>query len=225
WGFLEESLKMDKNFYSAIKYKYLNLDSLDNCQEIISNLSKLPNSFIDYEVYSWLGIAYYNCYETEQAILLLNKSTDLEENDEAFFTLGFIYHNELNDLEKAEKLYLNCLRINSENIDCINSLAWLYFDTKKYDLAENEFDKLLKINNDQESFEQAIKFNIRINKYDVASEILKKAKALHGSNFKNDGYEIILLIIFNKDWKTEYEKYKKKFSDYEINWFKSIVEE
>lgn len=101
WGYLEEAIAIDEIFYEAILTRAYRLNLITNCSDIIQQIISLPQTYIDSDILNFLGNAYLNCGDTENALKIFNGSIKKTETEEAYYFLGYINHYNLNDFEKG----------------------------------------------------------------------------------------------------------------------------
>ena len=209
--YLNDALEIDDNFCLAIIEDCLSMDAILNANEIIKKSKLIPESYKDANFLNFLGVVYFNKNEINLSIKTIKESIIIEENSDNLYSLGNIYFLQESNLVK------------NLNIDAINSYAWLLFDKGEYNLAEEQFKKLLSINNDQTVFDQVIDFYIRLGKFQTARKYLNESFKYNLSNYSNDGYEIILNKLSGYENSDLMNKYEKKYYQEEIEWLHATM--
>lgn len=225
WGYLEEAIKIDPNFYWALVEKSFEFDEYANCHEIIDMLSKLPDSYKDSDALNLVGVAESNCGNYEKAKIYFEKSILIKETSDNTFSLGQLYHEYYRNYEKAENLYKKSLDINPANLDCRNAYAWLLFDTQRNKEGEEVIKSLLNYSEEQEVFNQIITFYLMNKEVQKAKELLMKSIEKNGINYMSDGYEILIKIINKEDYKNFYTDYRNKYGSEKDEWLRNLIAE
>lgn len=223
FGYLDEAIDIDPNFYEAIIQKCYYMDSEHNCEEIITNLEKLPITYEINTTLNLLGVAYTNCGNIDKGIKIIKKSIENEPTSENNYLLGYIYSNFLKRLDLAEGFFLKSLSFEKANIDTINSYAWLLYEKNDMQLAEKKFKELLSINKDQTAYDQIIQFYLLTKKISKAEKFISESINQNGFNFTNEGFEIILLLIMKKNHKAKLDAYKIKYGEFEVDWLHGMI--
>jgi tetratricopeptide (TPR) repeat protein len=226
WGYLEEAISIDENFYEAILLRAYRLDLITNCADIVYQILQLPQTFVNSDVLNFLGNAYLNCNEVENALKIFNGSLEIEVTEEAYYFIGYINHYYLDDYEKAIFYYDKSISINNLFIDVLVEKAWLLYDMSKYEDSETLFKKIISGHEEINVYNQITLFYIRTEKIDEALEYVEKSKIKFGVNHMNQGFELICLEKIKDDkYVNEYHLYKKKYSVEELSWFKALLSE
>lgn len=227
FGYLEEAIKYENDFYEARYEKVLNLNSVDNCDVIIQEIITFPETYIDENILNTLAFAFFNCYNIENAEKIINESLKIKETKEAFFLLGMIYFDKYDDKTNALNYYNKSLELDSNQPEVLTEKGWLLFEIGKINEAEEVFLKSITIKSCDETFNQAIHFYFTIKKFEKAYEFLKISKNRFGNNYSNDGYEILYFTLLknNEIAQRLASDFKIKYSSFEIEWLKSIISE
>jgi tetratricopeptide (TPR) repeat protein len=227
WGHLEDALSIDEGFCEAILIRAYRLDLIENCSDVIQQIIQLPQSFLNSDILNYLGNAFLNCGNIENAIKIFNGSIEISETEEAYYFLGYINHYHLTDYETALNYYDKSININNQFIDVLIEKAWLLFDMNKFDETELLFkDLMLTHQNDQEVFNQLILFFLKRKRNSEALNYINESKRKFGSNHMNDGFELICLEkLKNKEYIYKFQKYKNKYSSEEMIWFKMLLKD
>lgn len=222
FGYLEEAIKIDENFNEAIYARVLYYDSINNCSDVISEILKIPQTYINAYILNTLAFAYYNCFEVDNATKIAKASLEYEETDRAFYLLGTIASDN-EDYTLALYNFNQSLEKNENQKDVLNSKAWALFDTNKFDEAEYIFLQVLQFDFDQESFNQIIQFYLETENFESVDLFIKESKLKNGKNYMNDTYKIIYLHLIN-DGKFEFylNEFMKTYSELEHSWFNDV---
>ncbi|MBF4485039.1 hypothetical protein [Flavobacterium sp. CSZ] len=226
WGYLEDAILIDENFYEAILLRAYRLDLITNCSDIIYQILQLPQTFVNSDVLNFLGNTYLNCGEIENALKIFNGSLEMAITEEAYYFIGYINHYHLNDYEKAMLYYDKSISINSKFIDALMEKAWLLYDMEKYEASEALFKEIISNNEEINAYNQITLFYIRTEKISEALNYVEKSKSKFGINHMNKGFELICLEKIKDDkYVNEYHLYKNKYSAEELSWFKTLLSE
>lgn len=225
FGYLEESIKIDINFFEAIHQRVLNYDIIYNCEEIISDISRFPETYLNEEILNILAFAYYNSYQIDDSAKTLLKSLKIKKTAKAFHLLGIISNDEY-DYEKAQNFYNQSLEINPNQKDVIVSKAWMLYDESKFIEAELEFVSLLRFDKLQETYNQIIQFYFKILNLEKSNFYILKSREINGVNYMNEIYEIVHQgFIDNEEFNILFRKFKNKYDNYELDKFFEIYKE
>lgn len=223
--YLEKSLQIDPFFYYALLSKaYFVLDEVENCAEIINILDKVDLEQESVEVINHLGMAYYNCGNIEKSYGVFLQSVEVGKSGFAYNMLGNIAVS-WNDLELAEKYYLENLKLNEHRDLALRALGWLYFRSGRYSVAETLFRELIVLEPTKESYEDVIMFYLKTNNFSKAREVIKERVVKHG----NDSYSnAFLLIVDFFESKSDLEDLKQfcegKNANF-VSWFNNVLKE
>lgn len=223
WKHLEGALKIDSNFWWARVEQSFGFDEYSNCIEIIENLKDLPDSYNDSEAYNLLSTAYVNCKDFNNAYLTIKKSIEIEETSNNCFSLAQYYHEHEQNFNLGEFYYNKSLSLDSSNIDALGGHSWLMYDKKEYKLAEKGFKKAIEINSNQEIYNQAINFYLKIGNTKSGLKTINQSAIANGKNFLNEGYLIIIKILTKKEYIDSYKSYCLKYNDKAILWLKESI--
>jgi tetratricopeptide (TPR) repeat protein len=226
WGFLEDAVSIDENFYEAILLRTQKLDLITNCSDIVNQLLQLPQSYNNSDVLNFLGNAFLNFNEIDNALKIFNGSLEIGVTEEAQYFIGYINHYYLNDKENAMMYYNKSIVTNNQFIDALLEKAWLFFDMKLYESSENLFKEILDSHDEVNTYNQLTLFYLKIGKYIEALNYIEKSKNKFGKNHMNQGFELVYLQkVKNESYVEKYHFYKKKYSDNQLLWFKSLLSE
>ncbi|WP_299161486.1 hypothetical protein [uncultured Tenacibaculum sp.] len=220
WGYIEDAIKIDPNFYAALVEKSFGLDPSINHTEIIDLLNKIPSTYKDADCFNLLGVAYLNSESYEKAKLNIEQSINIKKTSDNLFSYANFYHQYEHNLNKAEKLYLESLSLDNSNQDARNSYGWLLFDLNRIEEAEKIFISMLDFSKDQEIFSQIIFFFLMSKNLEKAKLYVNISSKKNDSNYMNDGYFIMIKILEKKEYKKDYTSFKKEYEDYEDKWFR-----
>ena len=226
WGYLEEAILIDENFYEAILLRAYRLDLIANCSDIVYQLLQLPQTFINSDVLNFLGNAYLNCNEIDNALKIFKGSLEISITEEAHYFIGYIYHYNLNDYQKALLHYNKSISVNTQFIDVLIEKAWLLYDINDYQSSEILFIEI--VNNHQiiNVYNQITLLYLRTEKNIEALNYVEKSKSKFGINYMNEGFELICLEKIKDDnYVIKYEQYKNNYSVDELLWFKTLLNE
>ena len=226
WGYLEEAILIDENFYEAILLRAYRLDLIANCSDIVCQLLQLPQTFINSDVLNFLGNAYLNCNEIDDALKIFKGSLEISITEEAYYFIGYIYHYNLNDYQKALLYYDKSISVNNQFIDVLIEKAWLLYDTNDYQSAEILFKEILNNHQEINVYNQITLLYLRTEKNIEALNYVEKSKSKFGINYMNEGFELICLErIKDNKYVNKYEQYKNNYSVDELLWFKTLLNE
>lgn len=224
WGYLEDAISIDENFYEAILLRSQRLDLITNCSEIIQQLLQLPQSYVNSDVLNFLGNAFLNCNEIDNALKIFNGSLESEITEEAYYFIGYINHYHLNDYKNAMVYYNKSISVNNKFIDVLMEKAWLLFDMKNFESSETLFKDIIDSHDEINSYNQITLFYLKTTKYKEASNYIDKSKGRFGENHMNQGLELVYLEKIKNDlYVDKYHLYKKKYSENQLLWFKNLL--
>src|SRR5690606_34529171 len=216
-------LEIDKYFSEALIAKAVYLDPVDNSEEIIKDLNRIPESYNDYQVSYLLGIAYLNFGDISKSLELLKKSISINESSNAYLSLGVLYSDYLDNTKEANYYFNKSIEIDPVNIFAINNYAWFLYSLGHFTESETYFLNLLELNQDQEIYNQIIQFYINIKNYISAELKILESVDVNGVNFMNDGFKIVLNSLTGSEYKNLSSEYKKKYGEFELDWLKSMI--
>ncbi|KFF03216.1 tetratricopeptide repeat protein [Flavobacterium reichenbachii] len=227
WGYLEDAILIDENFYEAILLRAQRLDLITNCSDIVHQILQLPQTYVNSDVLNFLGNAYLNCNEIENALKIFNGSLEIRETEEAYYFIGYINHYNFSDYEKAMFYYDKSISINPQFIDVLIEKAWLLYDMNEYETSETLFKEIIDSHHEEINvYNQITLFYIRTEKISEALNYVEKSKSKFGINYMNQGFELICLEKIKDDkYVNEYHVFKKKYSADELSWFKTLLSE
>lgn len=118
----------------------------DNQPAALDTLLKAGTTWPDNTVILYrLGALYERMEKRDQALATMEKIIHLEpEHADALNFLGYTLADEGRDLERAEVLIQNALRIKPDNGYYIDSLAWVYFRQGKVSQAWQEIRRAIR---------------------------------------------------------------------------------
>jgi len=225
WGFLEKAIEIEPYFFEARLQKILYDDSLDNCSEIIQELLKFPQTYVDTRVLNKLAFSYYNCYEIENAIKIAKGSLEIDKTAETYYILGSIEHNENNNFKEALNYYNLCLEIDSSYLDCLNSKAWLLYDFGDISDSEKIFLQILEIDQSISSYGQLMQFYLNANNLEKVVSVNDLLISKHGNNHISDTFSILYSLKKNEKEKLnlKLQNFKQSYTDEQVEWLKSMI--
>ncbi len=122
---------------------------LDLAVEILENARKLNPDLSD--VHFHLATIYYDLGRKEDSIEAFKKCLAVDPNNHlAMNNLAYTYAEENRNLEEALELSLKSLENNQENSAFLDTLGWIYYRQKRYQLAEEFLKKALALSPDAE---------------------------------------------------------------------------
>ncbi|QZK90030.1 hypothetical protein K5V07_05810 [Flavobacterium sp. CHNK8] len=226
WGYLEEAIAIDEIFYEAILARAYRLNLITNCSDIIQHIISLPQTYIDSEILNFLGNAYLNCGDTENALKIFNGSIKKTETEEAYYFLGYINHYNLNDFEKGLFYYDKSMSLNNKFIDSQLEKAWLLYDMERYESSETLFEEIIAEFEEVNAYNQIVLFYIKTNRYLEALKFIEESKIKFGPNYMNEGFELVCLQKKGDNaYLSKYSMYKNNYTTDELLWFKDMLSE
>lgn len=188
---LERSIEIDGSFFRAIIEKSYLLSPAENCEQVISLLSKVDTTFGDADWLSFLGDAYFYCRDMEKARRSYSLSERVKENGYAFLGLGNINCYFLNDLKTAEAYYRKSLEYEDTYCDGRISLGWLAFEMENLIAAENEFVAALDSCYTQGVFVETVMFFLKTNNHQKAKKFIERWKGDFGRSYLVEGLSLV----------------------------------
>ncbi|MCA6423779.1 MAG: hypothetical protein IM568_13340 [Flavobacterium sp.] len=226
WGYLEEAIAIDEIFYEAILARAYRLNLISNCYDIIQHIISLPQTYIDSDILNYLGNAYLNCGDTENALKIFNGSINKIETEEAYYFLGYINHYNLNDSEKGLFYYDKSISLNNKFIDSQLEKAWLLYDMERYESSETLFKEIIAEFEEDNSYNQIVLFYIKTKRYVEALKYIEESKIKFGPNHMNEGFELVCLQKKGDNaYLSKYSLYKNNYTTDELLWFKEMLSE
>ena len=226
WGYLEEAIEIDNIFYEAILARAYRLNLITNCYDIIQHIISLPQTYIDSDILNFLGNSYLNCDDTENALKIFKGSINKTETEEAYYFLGYIYHYNFNDLEKALFYYDKSIYLNNNFLDPQLEKAWLLFDMEQFDSSEILFKEIITKFEEVNPYNQIVLFYIKTKRYTEALNYIEESKIKFGSNYMNEGFELVCLQKnHDHSYVSKYSIYKCNYTEEELLWFKDMLAE
>lgn len=221
--FLENAIDIDPYFHEAIIERSLYYDPIDNCKEIIRDLEKIPETYVDFRAYYWLGTAYLNCLNFPKTSEYLQKSIAIQESSEAFLALANFYIQTENTDAKVIESFKRSIELDPNNSHAVSSFGWFLFDKGDTREAEEMLLNLLKQSSDQEIHNQIIQFYINLKNYTKAKKHIELSEQDNGENFMNQGYKILLASFEGNPYQQMAKEFKLKYNDFELNWLKDLL--
>jgi tetratricopeptide (TPR) repeat protein len=220
WGYLEEAIKIDRDYNEAIFRRLTYYDTIENCNQIISEILQFPQTYIDAEILNTLAFAYYNCFEIENSKKILRGSLDIEETGRALYLSGLIAQEE-GDTERAIKYYDKSYAIEPGS-DVLSAKAWILFQMDKFDAAEDLLLRSLKLEQNEDNLHQIIEFYLKTKNLERVNFYIGQS-SIEVYDFMDDGYKIIRDYVFNlSDIKLLVKEYSLKYTEKEVAWLKEI---
>ena len=168
----------------------------------------------------------FNNFEYENAIQALHISLEKKITVDAINLNAVYEHDYLNNYENALALYSKSLEIDSKQIEILNSKGWVLFDLNKYDESEKCFKELIEINNNVDAFSSIIQFYLKTNQLTKAEQELENMISINKKNYISEALEIVYLTKINdKSNIDKIRSFKSKYSDFENEWLRGILEE
>jgi tetratricopeptide (TPR) repeat protein len=96
-----------------------------------------------------LSLAYLKKDESDKAIEVLKKITEMEEDAKTWFEIGKIYESN-DDLDNAKIAFDKALEIDENYLECAKEAANMMYDNEEYDQAIPYLEKATKINPDDD---------------------------------------------------------------------------
>lgn len=221
WSYIEEALEIDKNYNEAIFRRLTYYDTITNCDQIILDILKLPQTYINSEILNTLAFAYYNCFEIENAKKVLQGSLDIEETGRAFYLSGLIAQEE-NNHELALQYFDKSYSVEPAN-DVLNSKAWLLFEMNDFESSEKLLLISLKSEANKDIICQIIEFYLKTKNSEKVDFYINQS-SIDVDDFINDGYKIIRDYVFeNTDINFLIKEYSIKYTENEVIWLKEIL--
>lgn len=122
-----------------------------------------------------LGLSYELKEEFDYAIEEYSKALKAAKKDyRPLFYLGNVYYKK-KEHGLAESYYRKALRKTSDKGDIHNNLAWVYIDTAKFEEAEKEVNRALKIKRDPYYMDTLANIYAKMGMYEKAIEVLQEA--------------------------------------------------
>ena len=156
-----------------------------------------------------------NLYKSEKYEELILKSKILIKK----FPEQIIFHNAaslslsaLGKNEEAKKILKKALGVSPNDINVLNNLGLIYFNTNENEIARTYFEKALSIN---EKFVDVLinlgNLNLKENKIQLAKANYEKALEINSSNEKNESIFVGLAQFFHQtgDFQNALIYYKK----------------
>ena len=189
---LEGKIKFDEN-------------DLEKSQEIFNRISSNTQNP---EILNFMGLFALENMKFIDAIKYFSMASNLDSNNaKYFYNLGNAYF--YNGWSKeAQNAYAKALYLNPQNPDYRYSLAYLYYDTQKYDKAKKEIDAILDI---YPEHNQSIVLNALIHAQD--KDLLGAKKILEDNVIMQNNEDIFARISLAKIYKelNMYDKAEKLF--------------
>ncbi|MCB9256890.1 MAG: tetratricopeptide repeat protein [Chitinophagales bacterium] len=140
---------LDKNYsYTIFKklgiaeyYFGMYFNAMENLQKA---LAVLPS---DYEIYSYLGMSYFNVHNIDKAIRTLRQGIDPKDplSAECAVNLGLVY-DEILEYDSSLWVLEDALEIDSNRLDAYYFLGNIHYNRKQYEKSNFYYTKLLSLN-------------------------------------------------------------------------------
>ncbi len=168
-------------------------------KEIFNRFSKTVGNA---EILNYLGLFAIDDMNFTDAIKYFSKACNInDKNSKYFFNLGNAYF--FNGwYDEAAASYLSAVKISQDNLDYRYSLAYLYYDTQKYEKAQKEIDFILACD---ETYSKAVVLNALL-KYEKKDFL--GAKNDLEMNIKNNAKDDFTYLSLAKVY-TELDMYEK----------------
>ena len=178
-------------------------DSLIN--KSMSILPKITTPNIKSRIYQMIGDTYSNQNQDSLAMVMYDSCLVYDPNNSgALNNVAYNITKQPNpDLKKAEKMAAKALELDPESIYVLDTYAWILFLRGDYFLSESYFDKLLRVEkeqNTQPSIETLYHIGclyLKTNRIEQAKEMWHKALDLYNAN-PNDFDEIDIIETIKK---------------------------
>jgi len=142
----EKAIKLDKSNYEYhynLGLAYIKIEEYDRAIESFKNgILLYPR---DSDIYLNLGIAFFNKGEFQKAINAYNKAISLNHDPESFSNAGIAYFS-LKKYEEAIKNFKLAVKLEPKNPTYNYNLAYSYYVTEQYDLAEESLISAINYN-------------------------------------------------------------------------------
>ena len=132
--YYEKTISLAPVYRDALLGKSACLSYMGKYHEAIEILNKLVamGSYLMGESHYWLAWNYHELHDNENAQLHIEESKGRLPTDSEVFSLAGTIALENNDLEKAEKEFMESLRFNGRNINAILGLGQVYAQKQKW---------------------------------------------------------------------------------------------
>ena len=145
------AVRLEKNHYEAYFNRgrmYLQIDSIELAKKDFNFAKK--NKIINPELYFVTGNLHYQTGQYDSALIDLNKIVKYKSDNPFFLSLlGDIYfiasENDTSKLEKAIEYYTKSIRIDSENVNVLNSRSFVYDKLEQTEKGELDKAKIIEI--------------------------------------------------------------------------------
>lgn len=116
-------------------------NAMENLQKA---LAVLPN---DYEIFSYLGMSYFNVRNKDKAISTLRAGIDHNDplSAECAVNLALVY-DEIMEYDSSLKVLEEALEIDSNRLDAYYFLGNIHYNRKQYERSNYYYTKLLSLN-------------------------------------------------------------------------------
>ena len=179
------AIKKFDSFEAKVILSFVYMDQ-KKYKSAIRILLDLENGLPIYErVYFYLGYCYDQIGKFDIAEKYFIESIKKYPKDhETMNYLGYSYADKNIKLDEAEKLIVNALELDPENVAYIDSLSWVYFRKGYYAEAEKLLEKISAKTVDPVIFEHLAEVKEKLNKTDESLKYYNKVLELDPKNIK-----------------------------------------
>ena len=163
--------------YQLDNYKQT-INSLEQGKDLVIDDKKITEQFYIYLAESYSELANYKKSDAYYDLLITNYSENLYSANNYAYSLA----EQNKNLDKAEKIILNCVKLQPKSSMFISTYAWVLFKKKNYAKAYSEMQKAFNLEKENyEIAEQLGDILFMQNKVNEAVTYWKKAQKL-GAN-------------------------------------------
>ncbi|MFM9838892.1 MAG: hypothetical protein ACKVOQ_11545 [Cyclobacteriaceae bacterium] len=225
---LERSIKIDPNFNQAIIEKSYVLSPVENCDSIISLLSKVDYQYKDEGYLSFLGDAYFYCNDKKNSKSCYLRSNLIKENGFAYFGLGSLAEYLENDKKGAENFYNKSLNFKDARCEALISLGWLAYAKEDIKAAEQLFTKVVDECETQDNYSEVVIFYLKMNDVKQANRYIQLSKEKFSNSYFTEGLSLLVEIKVNKishaESNNRIDDFYLKFGDVSSGWLAKVFE-
>lgn len=111
---------------------------------LVAETEKVSNEFMA-KIHFNLGVCLYREKETEKSIVEFNEAIKLSRRDykQAFYALGMA-ESDLKNFDKAEKAFLNVLKMDKSDGETWFDLGMIYLEKTEFEKAEKAFENAVQ---------------------------------------------------------------------------------